>query len=187
VSTIKIIIIRHAEKPDGDAGVAPDGSPDGEALTVRGWQRSGALLGLFAPAGGHVAGSLLATPQVIFAPGIGHHSSSKRPQQTVTPLAEKLGLAIDTSHLKEDAAALAQAAIGAGGVVLIAWEHERIPDIARGIAGDNPPTPQLWPDDRFDIVWIFDRNPIAASGTWSFSQAPQLLLAGDRTELIPLG
>jgi broad specificity phosphatase PhoE len=185
VSTVKIMIIRHAEKPDGDAGVGPDGAADTESLTVRGWQRSGALVGLFAPAGGHFASPSLATPQKIFASGIGHHSNSNRPQQTVTPLAAKLGLTIDTSHLKEDEAALAQAAAVAGGNVLIAWEHERIPDIARAIVGDSAPIPQPWPDDRFDIVWVFDRDP-GTSGTWSFSQTPQSLLAGDRIELIPL-
>jgi hypothetical protein len=31
------------------------------------------------------------------------------------------------------------------------------------------------PDDRFDVVWLFDRTDTG----WSFSQLPQLLLSGD--------
>ena len=38
-----IMLIRHAEKPDGnDSGVDPKGNPDKHDLIVRGWQRAGA-------------------------------------------------------------------------------------------------------------------------------------------------
>ena len=55
MATSKIMVIRHAEKPDGSVGVMPDGSADPEALTPTGWQRAGALVGLFAPPDGHFA------------------------------------------------------------------------------------------------------------------------------------
>ena len=43
----KIIVIRHAEKPDAtDEGVTPHGAGDKESLIVRGWQRAGALVAL---------------------------------------------------------------------------------------------------------------------------------------------
>src|SRR5580704_1713391 len=40
-----ILVVRHAEKPDGrlGSGVAQAGTIDKESLTVRGWQRAGAL------------------------------------------------------------------------------------------------------------------------------------------------
>jgi hypothetical protein len=42
------MFIRHAEKPgDGENGVTPDNIFDKESLTLRGWQRAGALIGLF--------------------------------------------------------------------------------------------------------------------------------------------
>ena len=40
----KIMVIRHAEKPNGQAtGVKESGEPSSRDLTVRGWQRAGAL------------------------------------------------------------------------------------------------------------------------------------------------
>jgi hypothetical protein len=42
--------------------------------------------------------------------------------------------------------------------------------------------PQSWPDDRFDLVWIFDRRP--GSGGSDFDQVPQMLLAGDNNSVI---
>jgi hypothetical protein len=44
------MVIRHTEKQDDAgviAGVTIEGRPDSEDLTIRGWQRAGALVGLF--------------------------------------------------------------------------------------------------------------------------------------------
>jgi hypothetical protein len=65
--------------------------------------------------------------------------------------------------------------------VLIAWSHENLPRIASAL-GIGSLTPQQWPDERFDLVWVFDRT----RGRKNFVQVPQLLLAGDRETLIPL-
>jgi broad specificity phosphatase PhoE len=40
MSTTKIMLIRHAEKPNGEPGVMPDGSQSGDALTATGWERA---------------------------------------------------------------------------------------------------------------------------------------------------
>jgi hypothetical protein len=50
----RIMFIRHAEKPhkppcDNDDGVKKTGEKDNESLTVRGWQRAGALVHFFSP------------------------------------------------------------------------------------------------------------------------------------------
>ncbi len=183
--TSKIMVIRHAEKPNGAGGVLPDGTASPEALTPTGWQRAGALVGLFAPPGGHFADPHLATPQRVYASGVAHHSKSLRPQQTVAPLAAKLGLPVNTDHAKGDEAALLQAATTIGGTVLIAWEHEAIPAIAELLLGGNQGVPQHWPDDRFDLVWVFDRPD--GHGLWGFTQVPQRFLAGDRVDPISPG
>lgn len=96
----RIMFIRHAEKPDeGKDGVAADGSLDAESLTVRGWQRAGALIAFF-------CAQPKMRPDAIFASGIGHGSKGKRPAETVTPLAAKLNenrpVAFHAKHLKDD-------------------------------------------------------------------------------------
>lgn len=177
----KIMIVRHAEKPT-DPGVAPEidgvsasGQQDLEELVVRGWQRSGGLVRLFAPRDGHFVDPHLATPGTIFASGVAHHSKSLRPQHTVLELTNVLGLRLNTQFVKDDYAAMVDAAVATNGSVLIAWEHQDIPAIGNRITGNSTTVPQTWPGDRFDIVWVFDRQ----STGWAFSQVPQLLLSHD--------
>jgi hypothetical protein len=45
MTTDRIVFIRHVEKPGVDAaiGLEADGTANPESLTVRGWQRAGAL------------------------------------------------------------------------------------------------------------------------------------------------
>src|SRR5690242_10170193 len=115
----KVMIIRHGEKPtvkhQPPYGVSADGEQDWESLTVRGWMRAGALDALFKPPGGAFADAALATPSVVYAsrprdPGIAlaeddEGSKSKRPLQTITPLAQKLGLAPNLDFAKGEEAA----------------------------------------------------------------------------------
>ena len=178
----KIMIIRHGEKPPPappPSGVHEDGTPHVHSLIVRGWQRAGALVPFFAfpwdPA--------IESPTALYSPPHrGDDGDHGRPYQTLVPVAARLGIPIDTSVVLDEEEKLAAAVRARPGVVLIAWEHKRIHKIANAILRDETTAPQTWPDDRFDVVWIFDRG---ASGTYTFDQRPQLLLAGDRPEVIP--
>jgi hypothetical protein len=181
----KIMIIRHAEKPAGKfAGVDETGASSAHHLSVRGWQRAGALACLFAPAHGPVQNALLAKPAFIFAsaavtdpePG---DTRSRRSEETVTPLAQLIGVDINLKFSKGQETALAQAALACDGPVLIAWRHEGIPVIANFIPGAEV-VPQTWPKDRFDVIFVFTLNPLA--GTYSFAQVGQRVLAGDSAE-----
>ena len=123
----KIMIIRHAEKPNSEPGIMPDGAVNPEALTATGWKRANALVGLFDPAGGASPRLPLAKPTRLFASG----SESLRPVQTITPLAAALGnLPINTAHRKNQLDKLVVAAKNGEGASLIAWQHEDIPAIA---------------------------------------------------------
>jgi broad specificity phosphatase PhoE len=173
----RILIIRHAEKPheppcENDDGVKRNGAIDKESLTVRGWQRAGALVHFF-------TSEPELSPDVIFAAGIGEQSASHRPKQTVMPIAEWLGIKIHDHHLKDDIEPLVDDVLGHDGVVLISWEHHRIPDVA-ALLPHAPAAPAKWPDERFDIVWVLDRD----GARWKFSQLPQMLLAGDSEKKI---
>ncbi len=189
----KIMIVRHAEKPTGKGphfGVGDDGMQDCESLIVKGWQRAGALAALFAPPGGVLSSPHFATPTVIYAspardedpqaaqdPG----SKSKRPHQTVAPLAAKLNITVDLSFHKGDEKALAADVLTRTGVVLISWQHELIGEIARHLVKSAPPEveiPSDWPDKRFDVVWVLT-PPNGVRPKWGFIQVPQMLLQGD--------
>jgi len=98
-----------------------------------------------------------------------------RPKQTLAPLAAALGLPIIT-FLKGQEAELVAAAKAAEGPALICWQHEAIPEIATLILGRADGVVPVWPGHRFDLVWVFD---LQGDGTWSFVQAPELLLPGD--------
>jgi hypothetical protein len=183
----KIMIIRHAEKPAGKvAGVDETGASSAHDLSVRGWQRAGALACLFAPAHGPLQNALLAKPAFIFAsaaatdpePG---DTKSRRSEETVTPLAHLIGVDISLKFGKGQETALAKAAQACNGPVLIAWRHEGINAIAGSILGAEVALPS-WPKERFDVVYVLTLNP--STGTYSFAQVTQRLLAGDPAEPI---
>jgi hypothetical protein len=61
--------------------------------------------------------------------------------------------------------------------VLICWQREYIPQIAALILGQLDVAPETWPEDRFDLIWVFDLNRSATK--YKFRQVPQKLLSGD--------
>ena len=66
------------------------------------------------------------------------NSRSRRSEDTLTPLAELLGVEIDLTFSKGQETALAKAAQACNGPVLIAWQHENINLIANAILGSRP-------------------------------------------------
>jgi hypothetical protein len=177
------MLIRHAEKPTQAAsGVKEDGTQSSHDLIVKGWQRAGALVCFFAPDRGPLQSPLIATPTFLFASAPIDGSSntgesrSRRSEETLTPLAKKLGAQINLAFTKGQEKEVAQAAQACTGPVLIAWQHEKIYDIAEAIPGGSI-APQNWPGDRFDIVFVLTLRH--ATNVYDFAQVPQSLLAGD--------
>ena len=176
----KIMLIRHAEKPAKDSapfGVTPTGERSKESLEVRGWQRAGALAGLLAPANGHFENASLAKPQFLFASKPLRRKGSRRPLETITPLADKLAVRINSNFPRNEYQKMIDEVVMCEGVVLICWQREYIPEIAAYILNDNKIAPQNWPEDCFDVIWVFDFDRRKAQ--YTFSQVPQKLLGGD--------
>ncbi len=178
----KIMIIRHAEKPSEQEarGVDGDGRIDDEALSVQGWQRAGALVRFFAPLRKDEA-LLISRPAHLFAIKVdpSRDPKSKRPKLTLSPLSMALDLPVGQHHAKGEERALVADVMERPGVVLIAWAHSRIVEIAEAIRSSSEGLPSKWPEERFDMVWVFDRD----GDHWSFNQVPQQLLAGDDAEV----
>lgn len=172
------MIIRHAEKPVDPPphGVNENGEEDKYSLSVRGWQRAGALIRFFEDP--YRDG--IEKPQQIFAAGAAHgdadveekDAKSQRPSETVLPLARKLGMEVDTSVPVGSEDELIETLKILNGIVLVAWEHKRIALIARGFVPDAPE----WEGDRYDAVWVLERTP---NGDYEFTIVNQDLLDGD--------
>lgn len=178
----KIMLLRHAEKPAKDDvpyGVTRKGERSKESLEVRGWQRAGALANLFVPATDHFQHRALATPQFLYASRFLRRKGSRRPLETITPLAEKLSLKVNTDYQRFQLVHLIEDVFSRKGVVLICWQREFIPHIASLILGTKKIAPAEWPEHRFDMIWVFDL--VRSSGSYKFQQVPQELLAGDLT------
>ena len=184
----KIMLLRHAEKPakDGEPfGVMRVGKRSKESLEVRGWQRAGALANLLAPTDGHFQHGSLAKPQFLFASKRLERRGSRRPTETITPLAKKLAIKINSDFERGEFEEMVEQVFLCKGVVLISWQREYIPDIAAHILGNNTIAPQVWPEDRFDLIWVFDL--VRGSGRYTFKQVPQRLLARDSRAPIKRG
>ncbi len=174
------MLLRHGEKPTDDShhyGVSPDGTRESESLTVRGWQRAGALAVFLAPANNSFQDPALARPQFIYASTPSKRQGSRRAVETLTPLAEKLAIRINSNHPKLEWEGMLEEAFLCSGVVLICWQHDFLPKIASKILGNRTTAPHEWPEDRYDMVWVFDRDP--NSDQYGFKQVPQNLLMGD--------
>lgn len=177
----QIFVIRHAEKPNKTGppyGVDTDGQQNQESLLTRGWRRAGALVVLFDPPFG-TAQPPLSTPTALYAPLYEDQAKFHRTYQTVLGLSERMGIPVQTLVPDTEGPVMAQHVVTSGDrVVLISWEHRNIPFLAQAIpVFDGTVIPQHWPDDRFDIIWIFTLDPTA--GRYRFSQIPQRVVEGD--------
>src|SRR5208283_4221632 len=182
---LTLIVIRHAEKPDDPAlgpGLTAQGDPDKHSLVVRGWQRAGAWAALFGPDGSRPD---YPTPDVVYAADpdaapTEDGSVSKRPYETVLPLAQRLQRPAIVAYGVGDEVALLDEACQRTGVVLICWEHKHIvgailPELAKD--QNLPGLPTKWDGARFDVALRFDRPQSHAA--WSFRQLFPKSLAGD--------
>ncbi len=180
----QIVLIRHAEKPAARAvGINVAGAASGRCLTPRGWQRAGALAMLLAPAVG-VPRAPLTRPDRLYSPEYENddRTVNHRTYETILPLGERLGLGIESPHREGHEAKLARHILGRdGGTSLVCWEHTLLHAIASELplADGSAAVPAAWPGDRFDLVWLFELAAAVPEPRYTFSQVPQLLLAGD--------
>jgi hypothetical protein len=175
------MVIRHGEKPDGDTrGVDARGNEDDSSLTEVGWTRAHRLADLFDPAPGAPLRPGLTRPQAVYAAGANDDGEGARTRETVAPLADRLGVTVDTGFGKGDEKALAEHVEAQQGSTLISWQHSGIPVIAEAFTSVTPSPPSEWPEDRFDVIWTFTRT---ADG-WRFAQIPELVLPQDEASAI---
>ncbi len=113
------------------------------------------------------------------AAGEPNQGPSRRPAETITPLAARLGLTADVSIAKGDEKHLVDKVLEHDGVVLVCWEHKAIveailPKLPVSNSGDLP---KKWSGDRFDVVLRFDRAK--STDQFVFKPLYPKLLSGD--------
>lgn len=158
VLTPTVYLIRHGEKPTNGTN----------GLSTLGLQRSQCVKNTFSTSSPYNIGYILAeTPK--------SDGKRARPYLTVAPLAQSLGIKVDTSCDRDDAECLRDAVqkyrTGGGKKnVLICWEHGQLSDIVKALGGTNEGTnvPE-YPGDRFDLIWT-DRFNYAAGVSGQKSQ-----------------
>jgi phosphohistidine phosphatase SixA len=156
-----VMIIRHAEKPDETGG---EKDPD---LSPRGFERAKALARVI-PDHFPKPDFLIATKKT---------KGSNRPVETITPLATALNREIDSQFKTDEVDQVAHALLSDpkydGKVVLIAWHHEKIPDLAKALGVKD--APDKWNSNVFDRVWEITYDHNAAHWT----DVPENALPGD--------
>jgi hypothetical protein len=148
-ATETIVMIRHAEKPDGGLG----------QLSCQGLNRALALpkvlLGKFG------------TPAAIFAPNPGmekldqgHSYNYIRPLATIEPTAIRVGLPVNTRWGFEDIASLKSSLLGNEMVdktVFVAWEHRLLEQLSKDLLeqlGEDSSAVPVWKGDDFDSIYV---------------------------------
>ena len=179
-----ICILRHAEKPHrGDSGYDEKGDSTTAGLTIRGWQHAGALVALFAP-NESLLTPKLPVPTALATPS--YPDPVHRPLLTLLPLGQKLQLTVDEIQpVDADPVVVVRGLLGMkGNAAVLCWEHQHIPPIASALgatlAVDNADAiPTIWPDDRFDLLWLFYLS--GTTSHWEFNICTQSLLPNDES------
>jgi broad specificity phosphatase PhoE len=171
---------RHGEKPSESGtpfGVDQHGEKDEHALSVRGWQRAGALAGLFQMnASAKYPG--VVKPGVIYATAPSSQSHSTREFNTAEPLAKALGLAVNTDFEHGHEHKLVKHVLEQNENALVVWHHGEIPAALSSFAISNASeVPDEWPEERFDLIWVLTN--VDKGTSYRFTSVNQQLLSGD--------
>jgi phosphohistidine phosphatase SixA len=162
----QVLIIRHAEKPDGDSA---DLSPEGQ-------KRAEALPRLFMKSADRP--DPFPTPDFIFATKMS--KDSNRPIETVTPLAKSLNLDINARFADAEYAQLAAELLTnpryTGKTVLVCWHHGKIRELAQELKVAD--VPEHWRDTMFDGVWVITYK----DGNGKLKKRHQGLMPGDEKD-----
>ncbi|KAH8800498.1 hypothetical protein F5884DRAFT_554696 [Xylogone sp. PMI_703] len=149
-----VYLIRHGEKP-----------ASGDGLNAQGEQRAQCLRTVFGAGSQYNIGHIMAqTPK--------SSGARQRPYDTVKPLADDLGLTVDTSCDRDDEKCVKKVVnnYDGPGNILICWEHDALHDIVKKLGDDDAPD---YPDDSFDIIWT-DPSPYSKITSMTSENCPGL-------------
>src|SRR5215469_14516576 len=122
LSNVTVLIIRHAEEPS-----------KGDGLSSRGTERAQGYVEYFKNFA--IDGKPLKIDYLFAA---SDSSNSRRPRLTLEPIAQSLGVSIDSQFKSKDFLKLAQKieTLPQGSNVLVCWHHSDIPNLIGALGGD---------------------------------------------------
>ncbi len=157
--SLRIVIIRHGEKPD-----------TGDHLNCQGENRA-----LQLPA---VLERKFGVPDRVYVPSMasGKSQAHARMFETIIPLVVKHQLKVNSEFDIDAGPAIAGQLFQKRGTILMVWQHDAIPALATALGASNPPK---WKNKDFDSIWIisykggraslaFDREAISPAATCAF-------------------
>jgi hypothetical protein len=161
----RIILLRHAEKPadETDIHLSERGRERAQALTA--WATDSPVWGTNDQ------------PVAVFACKPTPEAPSQRAIKTITPLATRLGLSVQTPFSAKNYAALAQQILNDpalnGKSVVICWVRDELPLLAQSFGVKSGG--KKWKKDVFDRVWLITfRDSVSV-----LNELPQQLLPRD--------
>jgi hypothetical protein len=175
-----MMFTRHGEKPgqgERPHGVNPDGEHDEHSLSVEGWVRAGGLASVLAncPLPSYAG---LVKPARVIATKPTPAAKSHREMDTAGPTARRLNLPLEDSFEHGHEKHVAHSLLNADDDALVVWHHGALPELLSYLPVRNAAEiPKVWPEDRFDLLWVLSRNSDAED--YTFSIVPQLILQQD--------
>lgn len=143
-SPSRIILMRHADKPD---------DPDDPDLSSAGVVRAGHLA-TYIP-------QTFGKPDYIIATA--HSKHSDRPLETVEPLARAVGVPVQHDVRDKEFEDLIDAIFSdeayRGKTLVICWHHGTLPAMAALLGAPVGSYPDPWPDDTYNVILDFRYDP----------------------------
>jgi hypothetical protein len=131
---LKVVIIRHAEKPE-----------NGDNLSCQGQNRALALA--------KILQQKIGIPDYIYVPSLDLNIATKHSRmfQTITPFAIKFNLPINSKFNEKDIRKVAKNVLDKNGIVLLVWDHSEIPKLVKQLGIKHADT---WKNNDFDSIWL---------------------------------
>jgi len=154
-----VLLVRHAEKPVRGKGLSPMGQARAEGYAA------------------YFPSLPLNRPGYDFLFAASDSHASHRPRLTLTPLADRIGLKVETPYADKNYDAFADLLLGpgdyAGKNIVICWHHGEILQLAKRLLRGTKLPPEAdwpeppWPPEVFGwLLWIsYDQNESPASET----------------------
>lgn len=165
-----IFIVRHCDK---EPAWAKDPTPDA-VCTVEGELRGEYLAHIFGPGGKYPV------PQRLYGRSLLPGFYSNRDLYLLWPLAQRLGILINTSFGQEEPVSLAQALTkdreatcssdGIEDTVLVSWNHCEIPALSQSLGCHRGRCVTCWDDGDFEtILWLRFATSKGPTGPWNLT------------------